>query len=246
MWVRAAQLGAVRQQLGATSVSVQPSLCAMCGLPAPTKYVEFYENIGALVMRFHRSAKGNLCKPCIDRTFWDFTGKTILLGWFGVISFMLTPLTLLNNLVRFMTTLGMQRPVIQLARGPSPLWVFSTIVGIGGLGLLTLLLFLDVLLEGVAPTATRPEPPSRQAESCAVVVVGFDTYMILEGDGAFAACQAAIDEDPTGFRPYRQPPRSPVVCRDVLEGIRVTVVDTSETGTGGNIMCTSLYNVLDE
>jgi hypothetical protein len=30
-------------------------ICQACGCVAPTKYVEFYQNIGALVMRYHKS-----------------------------------------------------------------------------------------------------------------------------------------------------------------------------------------------
>lgn len=37
-------------------------ICQSCGVEAPTKYVAFYQNIGALVMRFTRSAEGRMCK----------------------------------------------------------------------------------------------------------------------------------------------------------------------------------------
>ena len=123
------------------------SICESCGLPAPTKYVEFYENVGALVMRFHRSVKGNLCKPCIDRWFWNLTGKSFLLGWWGIVSFILTPFILLNNFLRYITTLGMPRPPIQMSRGPSPFWVFSTIAG----AVLALLFVVSFVLSFAGP-----------------------------------------------------------------------------------------------
>jgi len=103
--------------------------CHSCLLPAETKYVEFYENIGMIFMRKHRSVKGNLCKSCIDYYFWTFTGNTMLLGWWGVISFIITPFILLNNLLRFFFTAGMKKPPLQVAPSPSPFWVFSTISG---------------------------------------------------------------------------------------------------------------------
>jgi hypothetical protein len=43
--------------------------CQSCGVEAPTKYVEFYQNIGALFMRFSKSIKGILCKNCINHCF---------------------------------------------------------------------------------------------------------------------------------------------------------------------------------
>src|SRR6202000_3094527 len=43
--------------------------CQACGRNAPAKYVEFYQNIGMLVVRSLRSIKGNLCKRCIKKHF---------------------------------------------------------------------------------------------------------------------------------------------------------------------------------
>jgi len=83
-------------------------ICQGCGLEAPTKYVEFYQNIGALFVRFPRSAKGNLCKSCIHRFFWKYTSTTFFLGWWGTISFCVTPFYVLNNTFRYLASLGMQ------------------------------------------------------------------------------------------------------------------------------------------
>ncbi len=115
--------------------------CESCGLPTATKYVEFYENIGALITRYHRSIKGNICKSCIDYYFWNLTGKTMLLGWWGVISFIVTPFILLNNLIRYIITIGMKKHPISIAPSPSPIWVFSTIVGFLLIGFLFFSLF---------------------------------------------------------------------------------------------------------
>lgn len=83
--------------------------CDVCGQRAPTKYVEFYQNIGMLIMRTSKSVKGELCKPCIDKHFWEYTLITAVAGWWGLISFCLTPIFLVNNVFRFCTTLGMNR-----------------------------------------------------------------------------------------------------------------------------------------
>jgi hypothetical protein len=83
-------------------------ICQACGVEAPTKYVAFYKNIGALVMRFFQSVEGNLCKSCIHKYFWRFTLTDLFLGWWGVISFFITPFLILNNLARYVLCLGME------------------------------------------------------------------------------------------------------------------------------------------
>jgi hypothetical protein len=82
-------------------------ICQTCGVEAATKYVAFYENTGAVVVRFYRSIEGNLCKSCIHRHFWSFTGTTFVLGWWGTISFFVTPFIILNNLGRYLLCLFM-------------------------------------------------------------------------------------------------------------------------------------------
>ncbi len=91
--------------------SVEPRrrnmFCQSCGAEAPTKHVAFYQNIGALVMRFTRAVEGNLCKSCIHRHFWKFTLVNVTLGWWGLHSLIITPFFLLNNLFRYLSCLGM-------------------------------------------------------------------------------------------------------------------------------------------
>lgn len=82
-------------------------ICQDCGVEAATKYVSFHQNIGALIIRFSRSVEGNLCKSCIHKHFWTMTGITAVLGWWGTISFILTPFFLLNNIGRYVFCLGM-------------------------------------------------------------------------------------------------------------------------------------------
>jgi hypothetical protein len=92
-------------------------ICQACGVEAPTRYVAFYQNIGALVMRFGKSIQGQLCKSCIHKYYWEFTGITLVAGWWGLISFILTPIFLINNAVRYLPCLGMP-PVPPDAKPP--------------------------------------------------------------------------------------------------------------------------------
>jgi hypothetical protein len=82
-------------------------ICQSCGIEAPTKYVAFYQNIGALLVRFSKSVEGELCKSCIHRYFWSFTGVNLFFGWWGTISFLVTPFFVLNNVFRYLTCLPM-------------------------------------------------------------------------------------------------------------------------------------------
>jgi hypothetical protein len=82
-------------------------ICQSCGVEAPTKYVAFYQNIGALVMRFSKSIEGNLCKSCIHKHFWTMTPITLLIGWLGTISVIIAPFLVLNNIFRYLFCLTM-------------------------------------------------------------------------------------------------------------------------------------------
>jgi hypothetical protein len=83
--------------------------CQVCGRQAPTAHVVFHRHIGALVMMFHNHIEGNLCRDCIEHYFWNFTGMTLGLGWWGCISVVVTPICLLMNVVRYLGVLSLPR-----------------------------------------------------------------------------------------------------------------------------------------
>src|SRR5688572_27710135 len=85
--------------------------CEQCGCEAPTRYVSFHQNIGLLVMRLYNGTEGNLCKPCIHKTFWKYTAINMTLGWWGIISLIVTPFFQLNNMVRYLMCVGMESPM---------------------------------------------------------------------------------------------------------------------------------------
>lgn len=84
------------------------NICELCGKIGQTKYINFYQNIGLLVARRQKQIKGNLCKNCIREIFWPFTIKTLLFGWWGVISFIVSPYFLVNNIIRYIGTFAMK------------------------------------------------------------------------------------------------------------------------------------------
>lgn len=83
--------------------------CQTCKNVAPElRHIVFYQNIGKLIEREYASVDGMLCKKCIDSYFWKYTLTTLLLGWWGMISFCITPFILLNNVFRYLFTLNMK------------------------------------------------------------------------------------------------------------------------------------------
>jgi len=57
---------------------------------------------------FHSRIKGRLCRSCINEHFTKMTAMTTFLGWWGMISFILTPFLLLNNVIRYLFCLGLK------------------------------------------------------------------------------------------------------------------------------------------
>lgn len=81
---------------------IHPGYCTACRQNAPTQHVTLWQNIGVLVMRFHKKVEGNLCRNCIDKFFWEYTLMTFFFGWWGVISFFFTLFILPSNLITFL------------------------------------------------------------------------------------------------------------------------------------------------
>ena len=48
--------------------------CQLCGIEAETRLVAFRYNIGAVVLRFHKTTEGYFCKRCIHKEFWKNSG----------------------------------------------------------------------------------------------------------------------------------------------------------------------------
>ena len=73
--------------------------CQVCGRQVPTAQVTLNQNIGMLVARQSKTLSGNVCRDCGMRAFKSMTLTTFFLGWWGVISLILTPIFLIGNLV---------------------------------------------------------------------------------------------------------------------------------------------------
>lgn len=87
--------------------------CQVCGSIRETKYVAFHRNVGMLFQRQTYSIKRNMCRSCIHKTFWEYTFKNLLLGWWGMISVVVTPIYFVMNLFVYLTALYKLRNAIE-------------------------------------------------------------------------------------------------------------------------------------
>lgn len=78
-----------------------------------TKYVAFHRNVGMLFQRRTYSIKANLCRSCVHKTYWEYTYKNLLLGWWGIISVIATPIFFVFNLFVYLTALYKLRDAVE-------------------------------------------------------------------------------------------------------------------------------------
>jgi hypothetical protein len=84
--------------------------CQLCGsTTAPTKHVSFSQNVGVVVVRFARTVSGNLCRSCIDASFWRMTLITLFFGWWNILSFFTTLFILPSNIATYVGALSLPR-----------------------------------------------------------------------------------------------------------------------------------------
>lgn len=77
--------------------------CQSCGSMRMTSPVTFHRNIGMLVARRTIRLQGNLCKTCVGKRYWEFMGKNLILGPWGMISLVVTPIYLITNTVSYVS-----------------------------------------------------------------------------------------------------------------------------------------------
>lgn len=109
--------------------------CQGCQTFGPVKQVMFFQHIGAIVLMFNRHIKGQLCRNCVNEQFAKTTLVTSFLGWWGMISFFLTPIFLLHNVVRYLFCLGL-KPVDEGAHRGLGLALVAAVIAVGALSLL--------------------------------------------------------------------------------------------------------------
>ncbi|MBX7058134.1 MAG: hypothetical protein K1X75_08695 [Leptospirales bacterium] len=96
--------------------SLAPMFCINCGIEAPLAKVSYKKNIGLLVMRQYQTFEGAVCRPCRDSLFSSYFLTTLFAGWWGVISFIVTPFYLLATLFSYIGTRDLQSPPVGARR----------------------------------------------------------------------------------------------------------------------------------
>lgn len=81
--------------------------CQRCGAVVYTKRVTLFRNIGLIVIGLRNVLTADLCRRCISSEFWSRTLVTFFLGWWGVISFFLTPIFLVANVFAYLGSLSL-------------------------------------------------------------------------------------------------------------------------------------------
>jgi coenzyme F420-reducing hydrogenase beta subunit len=87
--------------------------CQGCGNVCQTRYVTFYRNVGMLFRRQTHTIHGDMCRSCVHKRFWEFTAKNVLLGPWGTISMIVTPIYLLQNVGSYLVTLYKLRDALE-------------------------------------------------------------------------------------------------------------------------------------
>ena len=87
--------------------------CQLCGSMRQTSPVEFTRNIGMIVVRQTRKVNANMCKSCVHKNYWDFQAKNLLLGPWGTISLIVTPIYLVTNTVSYVSALNKLKGAIE-------------------------------------------------------------------------------------------------------------------------------------
>jgi hypothetical protein len=73
--------------------------CRFCG-SVPAADVKFRGHQGFVIMMRFLRLDGPFCRDCGLATFRRMTSRTLVQGWYGYASFIITPITVVINLVR--------------------------------------------------------------------------------------------------------------------------------------------------
>jgi hypothetical protein len=78
---------------------VAVTACRLCG-SVPAAPAKFRGHQGFIVMMRFLSQDGPFCRDCGLATFRAMTSRTLVQGWYGYASFIITPITVLMNIAR--------------------------------------------------------------------------------------------------------------------------------------------------
>ncbi|MFI4855082.1 MAG: hypothetical protein ACIAQF_08920 [Phycisphaerales bacterium JB065] len=77
-------------------------LCQGCGREAKLARFTQRKQIGLIIARLYSEDRRLLCAPCMSRVYRSMTGVTLVAGWWGIISFFVTPFVLISNTAAYL------------------------------------------------------------------------------------------------------------------------------------------------
>lgn len=123
--------------------------CRCCGAYPATK-AHFRGHRGLILVMQFFGEKGPFCRTCGIATFRTMTSRTLVQGWWGYISFLVTPFILLWNLFQRTKVAKLPEPVLRNEPGSPtplpvgrPLYLRPTILGL--LVPLSVVVFIGVI-----------------------------------------------------------------------------------------------------
>lgn len=96
-----------------TASDVVMQACQACRNVRLTRAIVFRRNVGMVVFRRAYAIRGNLCKSCISKYFWEFEGKNLLFGPWGIISLIVTPVYLAGNFFTYLSAMSKLRGAVE-------------------------------------------------------------------------------------------------------------------------------------
>jgi hypothetical protein len=79
--------------------------CYLCKQQRTTRFVSLYVTSAKSSYLKNPSLHANLCKSCIHKTFWKFTGKNLLALHLGIFGLMQAPFYIVQNTATYLKAL---------------------------------------------------------------------------------------------------------------------------------------------
>ncbi|MBB5872813.1 hypothetical protein F4553_006247 [Allocatelliglobosispora scoriae] len=155
--------------------------CRFCGC-TPAVDATFRGHRGLIILMSFLKTEGPFCRECGIATFRTMTSRTLVQGWWGWASFLITPFILLWNLFARMKVAKLEapRPVHDRPHGPQldagrPVYLRPTIVGL-------LVPILVVGFVGSAIIAGINAKPEDNIGRCVSVSGGVESAELVDCD----------------------------------------------------------------
>lgn len=81
--------------------------CSYCGRVVATRFMSFSKHFGMIIMMRTEDTSGHFCWRCMQVLYVENTLITLIAGWWGVISLLMTPMLVLTNTIEWISNWGL-------------------------------------------------------------------------------------------------------------------------------------------